>query len=286
MVAILYKSGFRKPIIYNIATLPADSTTSPNPVLYPEPPAQFPPQVVAPITDLPKTPAEAVAPLPSPSLYATKEQLKSLQVWAKERGILLQGITKDINSLYYNKYNSATDHIELAKVEYVSNILDALKLLPDSVLVVMQGKTIYISTISERPYTILAGDYLGTLKGLNEGIILTQPLGFHNTIHEFGHILGYHGIEGLYDQNYPQFKQYIGEYQRIFDAEGITYPPSALPQGYMSIYSTANRAENFAEHLAFYVLSASEFRQKASTDAKILEKYKFLKEKVFAGKEY
>ncbi|MBI2617543.1 hypothetical protein HYW55_05380 [Candidatus Gottesmanbacteria bacterium] len=281
----------RKPTVYTIqyisvvpsySYLPFSPQTSPLP---PSPPPPSSSQITTSFISPVQLYSESVTP-PLLNVFATEKQLETFRAWAQMHGITLQGVTKDINSLYYNKYDPATDHIDLEKIEYVINVFDALERIPDSVLTVMQGKTMYISTLNERPYTILNGDYLDTLKGLNEGIILTHPLGIHNTIHEFGHIVGYHGIEGIYDQNYPQFKQYASEYHRIFDMQGIQYPPATLSQGYISLYATANKAENFAEHFTYYVVLANEFREKALKDAKLLEKYTFLKEKIFAGKEY
>lgn len=152
----------------------------------------------------------------------------------------------------------------------------------------MRGNTIYLSTISERPYTVLSGNYGGVLKDVRDGIIVTQTITSISTVHEFAHILGYFGIEGLYDHDFPQFKVLREEYDKIFDTSAITYNPSApqTPRGYISNYASANKAENFAEHFAYYVLSAKEFREKAASDTILLQKYNFFKNRLFAGKEY
>lgn len=59
-----------------------------------------------------------------------------------------------------------------------------------------------------------------------------------------------------------------------------------ISKDYMSAYATANKAENFAEHFAYYVVEAEAFRNKSKTDQKLLEKYLFFKQNIFQEKEY
>lgn len=220
--------------------------------------------------------------------FPSAEELAEFRAWAEERGIILQGIKTDIDSLFYNKYNPATDNVELEMVPGVMEAYAGLKVLPDSVLEVMRDKTVYLSTIAERPFTFTHGEYAGLLKGVTAGIVVTNPVTAQNTIHEFGHILGYNGIEGIYDSNYPQFKIFREEYDRIFDTGGIEYMPNEpeAPEGYISRYATANKAENFAEHFAYYVTAGDVFRSVMVNNPALTEKYNFFKNNIFGGREY
>lgn len=204
--------------------------------------------------------------------------------WANGRGIALQAITAGVDDLYYNRYELAQHNISLSKIPGLTVAYSALRNIPGSVLEVMRGKTIYFSTSSDRPYANLTGDYGGTLKNTKAGFILTQPMSEESTIHEFGHIVGYHGIEGLYGFSSP-FSDLKTDYDALFDTGGIAYPPSATPKGYISSYATANKAENFAEHFAYYVSKAGEFKLKAIGDDLLAKKYDFFNTKLFLPQE-
>lgn len=58
------------------------------------------------------------------------------------------------------------------------------------------------------------------------------------------------------------------------------------PSGYMDVYSTANDAENFAQHFVDYILQGDEFRTRAQNDSLLKQKYDFFREELFDGEEY
>lgn len=231
--------------------------------------------------------------LPAADRLATEEEFAEFKAWADSYGITLVGIKKEIDKLYYNQFDPATDLVLTQDIVGIMAVYEGLKVLPDFILEVMREDVIYFETVpDERPYTIIAGNYYGTLKGLKNGIIVTIPFTGQMALHEFAHILGYHGIEGAYNQYYniyfPQFNALKEEYDRIFDTSAVNYDPNAESSypGYISVYSSGNKAENFAEHFAYYVSRGSFFRAKMNNDSVLTEKYNFFKDKIFRGQEY
>ena len=61
---------------------------------------------------------------------------------------------------------------------------------------------------------------------------------------------------------------------------------STPPIGYVSVYSTANDAENFAENFAYYVERPEAFHQSMLDDPQLIEEYEFMRDKIFDGLEY
>lgn len=252
---------------------------------------QITPPMNSPARPSPVAPVIIAVPPPAPPppigpRLPSNTAVEAFRGWASARGIALQGIQQKTQALYDNAYDPATDNVPLEQVLGITEAHRALELLPDGLLAVLDGTTIYLSTIRERPYTILAGNYGGVLGGLTDGVILTQPITVPRTVHEIGHLIGYHGIEGIYGHDHPRLHQHHQEYERLFDTNDISYPPTELPPGFLTIYSTANRAENFAEHFAAYVTDGATFLERAGTDALLAAKYEFLKEKIFGGRTY
>jgi hypothetical protein len=220
------------------------------------------------------------------SLYP--EDLEAFQRWADEHDVFLEGINKDSNHLYYSGYNPTTDKVELDSVLGILIAAEALYKIPDNVLQTMAGKTFYFSTQSGRSYTVLASfPDQNILAELNRGIIIEQGVTAHTTIHEFGHIVDYHGIQGIYEDDQSIFIDLKEKRDEIFKV-AVDYDPSSVnvPQGYISVYSTANDAENFAEHFAYYALYPDEFKDKMKNDSLLAEKYSFLRDFIFDGIEY
>lgn len=220
------------------------------------------------------------------SQLSTYEDLVSQLEWVDFQGIRVILVHTKVSQMYDHGFNPNTDTIPLTYIEGLENVFQTLQLLPDNVLLLIKGKTIYISTAYDRPYSVLKGNYQNVLQNVDEGIIIPQPLSGYRVVHEIGHLLGYHGIEGLYENSYPSFRKVQNEYDRIFDTtENYDYP-SKPPTGYISVYATGNKAEDFAEHFAYYVTRGEEFRQKAKNDQKLSEKYEFFKKHIFNGEEY
>jgi len=207
--------------------------------------------------------------------------------WAKKRGILLEGINIDSNQSYYEGYDPEKNKIDIGEVPGLEIAAETLYKVEDSVLETMEGKTFYFSAKPGRSYTVFNSfPESNILVGLNRGIIIEQSISEHTVIHELGHIIDGHGIRDLYDDQKDIFKELLEERDRIF-AVDIEYDPNRTdaPEGFISVYATANDQENFAEHFAYYILYPEEFREKAKTNSKLKEKYDFFK-RLFGGKEY
>ncbi len=206
--------------------------------------------------------------------------------WASTRNIELVGVNKSVNDFYYNGSKQG-DFLNIDNIPNVLEVSKGLYKISDDLLRVMKGKTLYLSYQNGRGYTVLGSwPEQGILAGMNRGSILEQPLTEQQAVHEFAHILDYHGIRGIYDDKENHWKHLDEKRARIFNVT-FKYNPSAsaAPAGYMDVYSTANDAENFAQHFAFYILQGEEFRNRAKSDSLLKEKYEFFKD-LFNGSEY
>jgi len=170
----------------------------------------------------------------------------------------------------------------------VLGVADALYKVPENVIQVMDGKTIYFSTEYGRSYTVLDSfpEY-DILEGLQRGIIIERNFNPHTVIHELGHIVDYHGIQGFYNDDKHIFQDSLAKRKLVFNVtQDYTPNASVPPKGYISVYSTANDAENFAENFAYYVLYPQEFRKGILVDSMLTEEYEFLRDEIFLGLEF
>jgi hypothetical protein len=216
----------------------------------------------------------------------TLPNLGEVRAWATAHGIDLRGVRKDSNALYNNEYDPAVDDVPLEAVADVANAYVGLRVLPPSLLEIMRGQTIYFSLAPGRSYAVLKGNYGGVLLGVNDGIILEQPIRTNTAVHEFGHIVGYDGIEATYDMQFPSLHALDAEYRILFDTTAVPPFTRDPPPGYISTYSTVNRAECFAEHFSHYVLQGPYFRERAAHEPLLRQRYDFLAMHLFAGREY
>ena len=99
------------------------------------------------------------------------------------------------------------------------------------------------------------------------------------TIHEFAHILDYHGIQGVYDDP-NNFWSYLKELRdEIFKVPfAYDHKRPSVPAGYLDVYSTANAAENFAQHFMYYILYGWSSEKKPKTTNSCKKSMTFLKE--------
>lgn len=207
--------------------------------------------------------------------------------WGKQHGISLVGINKSVNYFYFNG-SRPEDFLDVKNVPNILNVAEGLYKIPEEVLQVMEGKTFYLSHQNGRGYTVLGSwPEQHILAGMERGSILEQFLTPQQAVHEFAHILDYHGIRGMYDDPQNHFKELELLRKEIF-AVAFAYDPhlSKAPFGYIDVYSTANDAENFAQHFAAYILDGEEFRTRARDDPLLKKKYDFFNNKLFHGREY
>lgn len=274
-----------RTIVYPPNT-PANLPTPP-PTVYP---TYYP--TIAPSIHSTSTPTPFATVLPSiaaatqqPSPTADAGAISGFLNWSKNRGISIVGINESTDHFYYNR-SKPSDFLDAASVPNLLEVADGLYKLPDELFRAMNGKSFYVSHRRGRGYTILGSwPEQGILGGMNRGSIIEQPLSARQTVHEFAHILDYHGIRGVYGDSQNHWKQLDAERTRIFNVS-FTYDPNLRtpPEGYIDVYSTANDAENFAQHFVAFVLDAGEFRNRARNETLLQQKYDFMK-KLF-GREY
>jgi len=214
-------------------------------------------------------------------------EIEQFENWANEHGITIVGVNKNSNDLYYTGYNESTDSVNWKEISGVLIAADVLYTVPENVLQVMDGKTIYFSTEYGRSYTVLDSfpDH-DILVGLNRGIILEQNINSHTVIHELGHIVDYHGIQGIYNDEQNIFDNFLDDRNLIFNGMDEYSSDSVVSFGYVSSYSAVNDAENFAENFAHYVQKSEKFRQSILDDPQLIEEYEFMRDKIFHGLEY
>lgn len=218
--------------------------------------------------------------------YETDE-IDQFENWADSHGISIVGVNKNSNDLYYTGYDESTDSVNWREIPGVLIAADALYKVPENVLQVMDGKTIYFSTEYGRSYTVLGSfpDY-DILVGLERGIILERNYNSHTVIHEIGHIVDYHGIQGIYNDEQNIFDNSLNDRNFIFNGMDEYSSDSIVSSGYISSYSAVNDAENFAENFAHYVIYPNEFREKIVVDPLLIEEYEFMRDVIFSGFEY
>ncbi len=217
-------------------------------------------------------------------------EIEEFENWANENGITIVGVNKDQHHLYNYGYDPKTDYANWKEIPRVLIAADALYKVPKNVIQVMDGKTIYFSTEYGRSYTVF-GKPMPTesviLKGVDRGLILEQNINQRSVLHELGHIVDYHGIQGRFYDKQHIFDHLKEDRISIFNVPQKYQPNTgALSAGYISGYSTKSDLENFAENFAHYIVYPNEFREKIQTDTLLTEKYEFLRDKIFLGFEY
>ena len=133
-------------------------------------------------------------------------EIEEFENWASDNGITIVGVNKDQHHLYNYGYDPKTDHVNWKEIPRVLVAADALYKVPKNVIKVMDGKTIYFSTEHGRSYTVFGKPMPADstfLKEVDRGLILEQNINPLNVLHELGHIVDYHGIQGrFYDKQH------------------------------------------------------------------------------------
>ena len=205
------------------------------------------------------------------------DQLLEFKKWGQTHEIFLVGINKSSKTLAMDGYDPITDEILLNDVPNVLIAAELLYTIPDKVLESMKGKTFYFSTENGRGLALISSHYR-SIENMNDGMIIEQNINPHSVIHEVGHSLDF---DKYYD-NYQNHSIKNSLFEVVLDEQNYL----DLPDGYVSYYSLTDSVENFAEHLAFYVVSGDEFREMAQNDVLLEKKYNFLKNYVFDEIEY
>ena len=206
------------------------------------------------------------------------DELTKFQKWADDHGIKLQGTNKKTNELYYDGWIQSRDGIDWKTVPNNMNVYTALSKLPDDVLKVAKGQTLYLSNQNGRSYTVLGSwPTSHVLENMNKGIIIEQPISIQTVVHEFGHVVDFNAIQCTYGCSLFNYDTMKAKRMTIF----------AIPQPeYISSYAKTNSNENFAENFAYYVNQPATYHTKLLKDSTLKEEYNFLKDIIFSGKTY
>jgi len=208
--------------------------------------------------------------------------LVNFENWAKEHDISLVGINKSANQLNWS-FDHDEDQVELKDVPGILIAAEALYKIPDNVLVVMAGKTIYFSTEDGRSFAVY--DAWG-INALDRGFIIEQNVRAVTVIHELGHIVDVHGIQDDFADEQNVFGYAKEDRNEIFQVALENKPNDKEKLGYITGYSTINDLENFADHYAYYVVYPDVFRDEMKNDPLLVKKYEFFRDFIFNGKEF
>jgi len=209
--------------------------------------------------------------------------LANFENWAREHDIYLVGTNKNAKQLFKRSFNPENDGVELQDVPGVLVAAEALYKIPDNVLEVMTGKTIYFSTEDGRSKSVHAA--WGS-NPLSRGIIIEQNVRAVTVIHELSHIVDVHGIQGNFADKQNVFSYAKEERDKIFQETLEKKPNGKGTLGYISSYSSSNDLHNFAEHFAYYVIYPDVFRDRMKNDSMLADKYEFFRVFIFNGKEF
>jgi len=205
------------------------------------------------------------------------DELEKFQKWADDHDIKLQGTNKNTDELYYYGWDQSRDGIDWKTIPNNINVYTALSKLPEDVLQVAKGQTLYISNQDGRSYTVLgAWSEYHILENMNKGIILEQPISIHTVLHEFGHVIDFNAIQCNYGCSLTNYNSMKDKRIEIF---------STHQEKYISNYASTNSNENFAENFAYYVNQPSIYQTKFLDDSNLEEEYDFLNN-IFSGKAY
>ncbi len=118
------------------------------------------------------------------------------------------------------------------------------------------------------------------LHDCHTGFILEQGISSWDylAVHEAGHIIDLVGTNrgGYYWTPVQGWEGLADEINAIFDAQGDL----------ISAYANTDSFEDFAVHFAYYVYRGTTIRNKATTSNDVAERYAFLKDRMFLGREY
>jgi len=210
--------------------------------------------------------------------------LANFESWAEKHDITLVGTNKNAKHLFRWGFYPEKDSVELKDVPGVLTAAEAFYKIPDDVMQVMKGKTIYFSTENGRSKSIHAA---WGPNSIDRGIILEQNIWHANVIHELGHIVDAHGIQGQYQDKQDIFNYANDMRYEVFQVK-VEYEPSisGAPLGHITRYSSESAYENFADHFAYYVIYPDKFQERIKNDPLLVDKYEFLRDSIFDGKEF
>lgn len=212
------------------------------------------------------------------------EFLESADYQTLEKKIEEMGITVHPGTDYSS--DSAGDPI--SKKHCAELIYRTLQIMPEETVEKLENLTMYFNSSGRRG---LGGGSTIILRCQN----VTDKELVAVLVHELGHIADTGVMKGNFwsgesefmDGKNPVYNDDLSlDFYRIsfFNEKELRSESNDLD--FVSGYALSDPFEDFAESYTFYILHGNEFRQLAAENYKLALKYKFLKEKVFNGKEY
>lgn len=209
----------------------------------------------------------------------SEQDIVLLTSWAQNNGITIVGTSQSPKELYESGYDPSKA-VDVQGIPGAGLVANTLSDIPVHILSLLSGKTIYASTATAPPFTIIRGNISGQLGGVSAGFVLPQPITRMGILREMAHIVDFHGIHSMDGTDHEVFLRMRSEYDRLFVQQQDTQ------SGFITEYAASGSVENFAEHFAHYVAQGRAFRLASTEDAQLAAKYIFFREELFAGQEY
>ncbi|MBD3328597.1 hypothetical protein GF340_04810 [Candidatus Peregrinibacteria bacterium] len=193
------------------------------------------------------------------------------------------GITLHPGSDYKPNSNGTTRSLNHCK----SLVYRTLKSLPDQHVKPLKNLTLYFSDEGRRG---LGGKDTIILRCQN----VTDEELVGVLVHEMGHVVDtglINGTKSSGESNFLDGKTPVYSNDDSLDYYTISWTneetlKEKAEQDFVSLYGMTDPFEDFAESYAFYILHGEEFRELAKYNDALAEKYEYIKETVFQGKEY
>lgn len=187
-----------------------------------------------------------------------------------------------------SEYAEGADGNEISLTHCKSLVYRTLKSLPETPVNHLQHLTLYFSDTGRRG---LGGGKTIILRCQN----VTDEELVGVLVHEMGHIMDTGVMSGsarageskYVDGSNPIYNNDASlDFYKLSFSDTETRLKSATSLDFVSGYAMTDPFEDFAESYAYYILHGTEFRTLAASNKVLSEKYEYLKNRVFDGKEY
>lgn len=197
---------------------------------------------------------------------------------------------KDLNISLHPGSDYAKDSVDnpVSLQHCASLVYQTLKLVPKDVSSKVKDLTLYFNSTGRRG---LGGGSTIILRCQN---VTDQEL-VSVFVHELGHIKDTGVLQGNFWAGESEFRDGKNsifnddpslDFYRVSFVNDKQIKKTASELDFVSGYAMTDPFEDFAETFNYYLLHGDDFRQLAAHNDALELKYNFMKEKVFAGKEY
>ena len=182
--------------------------------------------------------------------------------------------------------------VRLGDITYRAEVEKGLRALPLSVVKVLCGKALYLTTRSggwsDAIWHCMSSDLNANFAGMQPGVILEEDTSgktAENLVRGLARIVRETVLEtqyfGIYAHplQFPAFHTLQPERRRVFGRRRDSLPQT--PYGYINERAMRDPQENFREHLTAYILAKDAFRQKAEEQRmqghpELMQKFQFM----------